>query len=448
VAQSYIGYDAKGKPIIGAGSPIIEIPIMGVDNKKVNMSKSIIDGQVKTFITVPSLSGKSQEVDTSGTNYTVDGKVFATEKEAQNYIDTKAANPTLTPTGDALFGLSKFLDKTALDMKQSESPIVRGVYAGVLQQPLEMARIGVELSSSTSNLLEHEVPKLTGVNMPWIKDRNALNPIPTKMTGDEASLPIAFDEKGNQMLLGARLKTGSEYTTGLIDYAKKYGVGAAITGAATVWIPTGMAVGQIGKSLLKVATKSTLKGTIKNTQALAIENAPASVWTSKPVGIGQTVTQDGRVYNNVVPNQFGKTGKIEYGISQGIQRIKNIKNPIKTPYLISNTAKTIGADLKYAKSVIKEKIPKVTIPKTPQAIKDVGIKIKLAGEDLSTKSAILQRQAKYKITSQFDGNSKLGIMAEKTQRPIVKGIGVAKSKVQVGVKVCKINPHWQNVNLF
>jgi hypothetical protein len=434
VQESFVGYDAKGKPVQGAGSPFVEIPSMGGENKKVNMSKSIIDGQVKNFITVPSLGGATQEVDTSGTNYTVDGKVFPNEKEAQNYIDTKAANPTLTPTGDALFGLSKLLDKTALDMKQSESPIVRGVYAGVLQQPLEMARIGVELSSSTSNLLEHEVPKLTGVNMPWISDRTKLDPIPVKMTGDEASLPVTFDDKGNQMLLGARLKTGSEYTTGLIDYAKKYGVGAAITGAATVWIPTGMAVGQVGKSLLKVATKSTLKGTIKNTQALAIENAPASVWTSRPVGIGQTVTQDGRVFNNVMDNPYGKQGKVSWAVSQGVEKIKRIKNPIQTPYLISNTAKTIGADLKYAKSVIKEKIPKVTIPKTPQGIKDVGIKIKLAGEDLSTKSAILQRQAKYKITSQFDGNSKLGIMVEKTQRPIVKGIGVAKSKVQVEVK--------------
>ena len=434
VQESFVGYDAKGKPVQGAGSPFVEIPTMGGVNKKVNMSKSIIDGQVKNFITVPSIGGATQEVDTSGTNYTVDGKVFPNEKEAQNYIDTKAANPTLTPTGDALFGLSKLLDKTALDMKQSESPIVRGVYAGVLQKPLEMARIGVELSSSTSNLLEHEVPKLTGVNMPWISDRTKLDPIPVKMTGDEASLPVTFDDKGNQMLLGARLKTGSEYTTGLIDYAKKYGVGAAITGAATVWIPTGMAVGQVGKSLLKVATKSTLKGTIKNTQALAIENAPASVWTSRPVGIGQTVTQDGRVFNNVMDNPYGKQGKVSWAVSQGVEKIKNIKNPIKTPYLISNTAKTIGADLKYAKSVIKENIPKVTIPKTPQGIKDVGIKIKLAGEDLSTKSALLQRQAKYKITSQFDGNSKLGIMAEKTQRPIVKGIGVAKSKVQIGVK--------------
>jgi hypothetical protein len=31
---------------------------MGGENKKVNMSKSIIDGQVKNFITVPSLGGK------------------------------------------------------------------------------------------------------------------------------------------------------------------------------------------------------------------------------------------------------------------------------------------------------------------------------------------------------------------------------------------------------
>jgi hypothetical protein len=143
VQESFVGYDAKGKPVQGAGSPFVEIPTMGGENKKVNMSKSIIDGQVKNFITVPSLSGKSQEVDTSGTNYTVDGKVFPNEKEAQNYIDTKAANPTLTPTGDALFGLSKLLDKTALDMKQSESPIVRGVYAGVLQQPLEGQELGL-----------------------------------------------------------------------------------------------------------------------------------------------------------------------------------------------------------------------------------------------------------------------------------------------------------------
>ncbi len=213
-------------------------------------------------------------------------------------------------------------------------------------------------------------------------------------------------------------------------------MGAAITGAATVWVPTAMAVGQVVKSLLKVVTK----GTIKNAKTLAIEYSPTSVGVSKPVGIGQTVTQDGRVFNNVVPNKFGKTGRIEYGISQGIQRIKNIKNPIQTPYLISNTAKTIGADLKYAKSVIKENIPKVTIPKTPQGIKDIGIKIKLAGEDLSTKGALLQRQAKYKITSQFGRDSQLGIMAEKTRvgiRPIVKGIGVAKSKVQIGVKFAR-----------
>jgi hypothetical protein len=240
---------------------------MGGENKKVNMSKSIIDGQVKNFITVPSLGGKSQEVDTSGTNYTVDGKVFPNEKEAQNYIDTKAANPTLTPTGDALFGLSKLLDKAA--QYKTGNKLVDISYQRFLGGTIEGARIGVEMSSSISNLLEHEVPKLTGVNMPWIKDRNALDPIPVKMTGDEASLPVTFDDKGNQMLLGARLKTGEEYTTGFTDYAKKYGVDAAITGAATVWVPTAMAVERAGAFVLSKIGKVAIKGTIKNTQALA-----------------------------------------------------------------------------------------------------------------------------------------------------------------------------------
>jgi hypothetical protein len=446
VAQggSYIGYSPTGKPIQG---PVkVEQSYIGYSPEG-----KAIQGAPSPFIIVPSIGGATQRVDTTNTNYTVDGKVFATEKEANDYIKRENDKLPLTtiPFAGGLYKMvdesAKYNEKRALaNPNDWEAQIMAGGI-GIQSGLLNMAQTG-------ASLLESKLKsKSQYISVPPTPTRQVTTPLTFETAGMERSFEGVdslgsaakrLDLINNPDNVIARYSGGAQEQWAKQTTAQNYGQVFALAPLVAVDIVTAYQGGlgllrQGGTMGAKIASKVVLKNTLKNSKTLAIENAPASVWTSRPVGIGQTVTQDGRVYNNVVPNQFGKTGRIEYGISQGIEKIRNIKNPIQTPYLISNTAKTIGADLKYVKSVIKEKIPKVTIPKTPQGIKDVGIKIKLAGEDLSTKSAILQRQAKYKITSQFDRDSQLGIMAEKTQvgiRPIVKGIGVVKSKVQLGVK--------------
>ena len=85
VKESYIGYDSKGKPVQGAASPFIEIPTIG---------------------------GATQKVNVSGTNYTVDGKLFATEKEANAYIKKEYDKLPFTDTKSILYPLTEYLYKS------------------------------------------------------------------------------------------------------------------------------------------------------------------------------------------------------------------------------------------------------------------------------------------------------------------------------------------------
>jgi len=207
-----------------------------------------------------------------------------------------------------------------------------------------------------------------------------------------------------------------------------------------------------GRELVKLGVK-TGKGlfkTVRKSRLVEIPQTPDTPFTrerniielstnrgttfgSSPTQMtGVRVTQEGRTFTDTIPNPYGKERTIPYKIKQGVEYVKNIKSPIKTPYVIGQASKNIKADIQYAKYIVNKNIP--SLPTIPQKIKDVGIKIQLVGQDLNTQAGILKRNTQLGISRGIQyGQDVLG----RNTPSVPNIIREAKYRTQLGISDVK-----------
>jgi hypothetical protein len=447
VAQggSYIGYSPTGKPIQG--------PVK-VEQSNVGYSPEgkAIQGAPSPFIIVPSMDGTTQRVNTTNTNYTVDNKIFPTEKEANDYIKSEQAKLPLTTIPFA-GGLYKMVDESAKynEKRAKENPndweaqIMAGGI-GIQSGLLNMAQTG-------ASLLESKLKsKSQYISVSPTPTRQVTTPLTFETAGMERSFEGVdslgsaakrLDLINNPDNVIARYSGGAQEQWAKQTTAQNYGQVIALAPLVAVDIVTAYQGGlgllrQGGTMGAKIASKVVLKNTLKNSKTLAIENAPASVWTSRPVGIGQTVKQGGQTFTKVEKNPFGKERKIPYAISQGVERIKNIKNPITIPNKYNPATVTRGIVQKSKIGVYKiSEKAKQTIPPFPQNIKDIPIKARLAGQDITTKAGIIKRTSQIGVSRGiFQGQVVGGKLGAKFE-PAVNSIKSVKYRTKIGIQNVK-----------
>jgi hypothetical protein len=447
VAQggSYIGYSPTGKPIQG--------PVK-VEQSNVGYSPEgkAIQGAPSPFIIVPSMDGTTQRVNTTNTNYTVDNKIFPTEKEANDYIKSEQAKLPLTTIPFA-GGLYKMVDESAKynEKRAKENPndweaqIMAGGI-GIQSGLLNMAQTG-------ASLLESKLKsKSQYISVSPTPTRQVTTPLTFETAGMERSFEGVdslgsaakrLDLINNPDNVIARYSGGAQEQWAKQTTAQNYGQVIALAPLVAVDIVTAYQGGlgllrQGGTMGAKIASKVVLKNTLKNSKTLAIENAPASVWTSRPVGIGQTVKQGRQTFTKVEKNPFGKERKIPYAISQGVERIKNIKNPITIPNKYNPATVTRGIVQKSKIGVYKiSEKAKQTIPPFPQNIKDIPIKARLAGQDITTKAGIIKRTSQIGVSRGiFQGQVVGGKLGAKFE-PAVNSIKSVKYRTKIGIQNVK-----------
>jgi hypothetical protein len=270
--RSLIGrYSPEGKPVQGAPQVAQRYSVTD-SNGKVRTFKDLETAKkytARTSQAVITPIGLTDFVNQQN-KYQVGEKMFATEAQAQEYIDT----PRLSNTGQAQYDLSQFLDKAS--QYKTGNPIVDTAYSAIIGYPLGSIRSVVEGVNVLDNIGKYTIPALTGT-----KPSDG-TPIPIQRTGDEVLMPVEISETG------IRTKSLGEIGRDSIEYSKKYSVGDLQGGALSTFVPIGMGIKTgitiVGKfAAKKLAPKLIRVATSEIGSTNTIRKTPAIIQQRKPI---------------------------------------------------------------------------------------------------------------------------------------------------------------------
>ena len=260
--RSNIGYGSEGKPIQGPVKQEQRYSVGDRTFKDLATAEKFVERTAKNVITPIGLTDFVNQRQP----YKVGEKQFATEKEAQEYINT----PRLSGVSQTQYDISQVLDKAA--QYKTGNPVTDTI----IGHPLGAIRSVVEGVNVLDNLGKYTIPELLG-NKPFEG-----TPIPIQRTGDEVLMPVEISETG------VRQKSFGEIKSDSIAYARKYSVGDLMGGALSTYVPIGMGIKAgitiVGKFAAKKLTPKLINtATSEIGSTKTIRKTPAVINPRKPI---------------------------------------------------------------------------------------------------------------------------------------------------------------------